>query len=342
MMRFAPIAAALLLLFSFDNPQGLPWRSNSAPSPDVLAGMKIPVLPNFSPARQSPTTPDAKPAKDPSSNSSGAQPSAESQGQVHNVSDTPHKSGPPNSGSLDQPAELALVRFVDGEYAHAVRSLPNGKEGFIMHMEKPFDDSMLHRVVQSHGAAVNPGDTVQITAMKFKKTSIVVLLNGGGNRHGSWRDRLQIGMSGLPVPTSSTSANNNGPETGPAGTTLVLDFGGPIPEMTPDELKAKLAPVLNFAAQRSAAVIWSETLPPAMEKAIEEKRAIVGMTREMVEAAVGKPDKKIRERNANGDETEDWIYGTPPAVTMFVTFIGEKVTNVKEFPKNKTTAVANP
>jgi hypothetical protein len=329
-MRFAPIAIAVFMLLGIDNPQGLPWRANSAPSPDVLAGMKIPVLPSFAPARQTQPAPDAQPTPTSSDNS----PSAQSQGEVKNVNDTSHKSGP-----MDQPAELALVRFVDGEYAHAVRSLPNGKDGFIMHMEKAFDESMLHRVVMSHGAAVNPGDNVQITAMKFKKTSIIVLINGGGNKHGSWLDHMQIGISGLP--TSSSSANNNGPDTtGPAGTTLILDFGGPVPDMTPDELKAKLAPVLNFGQQRSAAVIWSETLPPAMEKAIEEKRAIVGMTREMVEAAVGKPDKKIREKNANGDETEDWIYGTPPAVTMFVTFIGEKVTNVKEFPKNKTTAAA--
>jgi hypothetical protein len=325
-MRTAPIAIALLMLLSLDNPQGLPWRSNSAPSPDALAGIKIPLLPDFSPARQSATSPDPQAAN--------GQSSTQSSGDVKNISDNPQRSGP------NPPAELALVRFVDGEYAHAVRSLPNGKEGFIMHMQKPFDDSMLHRVVQSHGAAVNPGDNVQITAMKFKKTEIIILINGGGNKHTSWRDRLQIGISGLP--TTSASPDNNGVETGPNGTTLVLDFGGPIPDMTPDELKAKLAPVLNFSAQRSAAVIWAETLPPAMEKAIEEKRAIAGMTREMVEAAVGKPDKKIREKNANGDETEDWIYGTPPAVTMFVTFIGEKVTNVKEFPKNKTTVVSNP
>jgi hypothetical protein len=317
-MRNAPIAIALLMLLSLDNPQGLPWRSNSAPSPDALAGIRIPLLPNFSPVQQSQASPDPQPAK--------GQPSTQSQGEVKNVSDNPQKSGPPS--------ELLLVRFVDGEYAHAVRSLPNGKEGFIMHMQKPFDESMLHRVVQSHGAAVNPGDNVQITAMKFKKTEIIVLINGGGNKHTSWRDRLQIGISGLP--TTSASPDNNGPETGPNGTTLVLDFGGPIPDMTPDELKAKLAPVLNFSAQRSAAVIWSETLPPAMEKAIEEKRAIVGMTREMVEAAVGKPEKKIREKNANGDETEDWIYGTPPAVTLFVTFIGENHRRFKsvvsEFP----------
>jgi hypothetical protein len=335
-MRTAPITIALLMLLSLDNPQGLPWRANSAPSPDVLAGMKMPVLPNFAPVRQTQPAPDAKPTTTASDNSPSAQPAQQSQGEVKNVSDTPSKTGP-----MDQPAELALIRFVDGEFAHAVRSLPNGKDGFIMHMDKSFDENMLQRVVQSHGAAVNPGDNVQITAMKFKKSSIIVLIDGGGNKHGGWRDHMQIGISGLP--TASSGANNNGPDTsGPAGTTLILDFGGPIPEMTPDELKAKLAPVLNFGQQRSAAVIWSETLPPAMEKAIEEKRAIVGMTREMVEAAVGKPQKKIREKNADGDETEDWIYGTPPAVTMFVTFIGEKVTSVREFPKNKTTAVANP
>lgn len=337
MMRFAPIAAAFLFLFAADNPQGLPWRPSSAPSPDVLAGMKIPVLPSFGSPQQSQPATELKSANNSSSDPSNAQSAGKSQSEVKNASDTAPKSGPPH-----QPAELALVRYVDGEYAHAVRPLPNGKEGFIMHMQKPFDDSMLHRQVASHGAAVNPGDTVQITALKFKKSTIILLLNGGGNKHGSWRDHIQVGIAGLPAPTSTTSANNNGPEAGTAGSTLILDFGGPIPDMTPDELKAKLAPVLNFSAQRSAAVIWSETLPPAMEKAIEEKRAIVGMTREMVEAAIGKPDKKIRERNANGDETEDWIYGTPPAVTMFVTFIGEKVTNVKEFPKNKTTVTSNP
>jgi hypothetical protein len=338
-MRFAPIAIALLMLLSMDNPQGLPWRSNSAPSPDALAGIKIPLLPNFTAARPSQPSPDAKPAATSGNGQSPAQspsqPAGQSQGDAKNVTDTAHKSGP-----MDHPAELAIVRFVDGEYAHAVRSLPNGKEGFIMHVQKPFDDSMLHRVVQSHGAAVNPGDTVQITDMKFKKNEIIVLINGGGNKHGSWRDRLQIGISGLP--TSSTTPDNNGPDTGPNGTTLILEFDGPIPEMTPDELKAKLAPVLNFSAQRSAAVIWAETLPPAMEKAIEEKRAIVGMTREMVEAAVGKPEKKTREKNANGDEIEDWIYGTPPAVTLFVTFIGEKVSSVREYPKNKSTVVSNP
>jgi hypothetical protein len=70
-----------------------------------------------------------------------------------------------------------------------------------------------------------------------------------------------------------------------------------------------------------------------MKKAIEEKRAVVGMDREMVVAAVGKPERKVRERDDDGNEIEDWIYGEPPGKTMFVRFMGERVTRIKSFPQ---------
>ena len=38
------------------------------------------------------------------------------------------------------------------------------------------------------------------------------------------------------------------------------------------------------------------------------------------------------ERDIDGVETEDWIYGHPPAKTVFVKFTGEKVTSVKQYP----------
>lgn len=315
MIRLASFATALLLLFGADNPPVLPWRTNSAPQPDVLAGARIPILPDFQQDADAPKSQGKNHGND--GGSSGTQ-------DVRNVS---KKDGP-----LDSYSELALVRYVDGEYAHAVKSLPSGKEGLIIHAGKPVSDEMLQRALFSHGAAVNPGDPVQITALQFKKTQIYVLLNGGGKRKTSWRDRIQVGIMGLP--TASVSPDNNGTEPSAAGSTIILDFGGPIPNMTPDEMKQMLAPVLNFSKERSSAVQWSQTLPPEMQKAITEKRAIVGMTREMVEAAIGKPDKKVRERNLDGDETEDWIYGQPPAITVFVTFIGEKVTRVEQFPRD--------
>jgi hypothetical protein len=314
MFRFAPFAAALLLIYSADNPRVLPWRTNTAPSPDVLAGAKIPLLPDFAPPADAQQAPNQN------------LPSKQGTGEAQDVRDIQKGAVP-----LTQPAELALVRYVDGEFAHVVKSLPAGKEGFIMHPLQPFDEKMLHRQLSSHGAAVNPGDSVQITALKFRKNRLVVLLNGGGNK-GSWRDRIQYGISG--IPTASASPNNNGAEATAAGSTLVLDFGGPIPEMTPEQLKGMLAPVLNFSHERSAALLWSQTLPPEMQKAISEKRAVIGMNREMVEAAIGKPDRKVRDRDENGDEREDWIYGQPPAITLFVTFIGDKVTRVDQFPRD--------
>jgi hypothetical protein len=55
------------------------------------------------------------------------------------------------------------------------------------------------------------------------------------------------------------------------------------------------------------------------------------MDQEMVIASMGRAEKKVRERGPDGNETEDWIYGSPPAKTVFVTFEGDTVINVKEF-----------
>ncbi len=89
-----------------------------------------------------------------------------------------------------------------------------------------------------------------------------------------------------------------------------------------------LAGVLDFS-QESATKPWIETIPEKFRQAIEEHRAIAGMNRKMVLAALGRPQNKVRETE-NGVETEDWIYGYPPMVT-FVTFIGDEVVEVQEF-----------
>ncbi len=57
------------------------------------------------------------------------------------------------------------------------------------------------------------------------------------------------------------------------------------------------------------------------------------MDRDEILAAMGRPDRKVRERQEDGTETEDWIYGHPPARTIFVRFAGDKVTQVDQYPK---------
>jgi hypothetical protein len=126
---------------------------------------------------------------------------------------------------------------------------------------------------------------------------------------------------------AQTAVNTN------AGASLYLDFDKPVPNLTPDELKHYLSDFLDFSRQHSAAVQWMETLPPEIQSAIAEKRPAVGMDHEMVLAALGRPDRKVREKELDGSESEDWIYGKPPQKTVFVKFEGDKVTQVEQFPR---------
>jgi hypothetical protein len=115
------------------------------------------------------------------------------------------------------------------------------------------------------------------------------------------------------------------------GATLVMDYPHGVPDMSPDDLKRDLSVMLDFSNQRSATVNWIDTLAPQFQEAIKDERAIVGMDSEMVLAAMGRPEHKVRERDPEGNDTEDWIYGTPPSKTTFVTFLGDTVIRVKQF-----------
>jgi hypothetical protein len=238
--------------------------------------------------------------------------------------------------TLQEDSKLALIRYVSGEFAKAIKALPAGKEGVLVYVGKPLNTEFLDRAVATHGAAVNTGDNVQITKLEFRDHQIVVDLNGGGRGKHHWRDHLQIGISGAPMPTAqSTSTQDQGPpgmQPG-MGSTIFLEFNKPLPDMNPDELKQLLSPFLNFARERSAAVQWFDTLPPEMKKAIQDRKPVVGMDREEVVAAIGKPDHKVRERDSEGNDIEDWIYGQPPSKTVFVRFTGDHVTSIKQFPQ---------
>jgi hypothetical protein len=242
----------------------------------------------------------------------------------------------PKSGPLQETSKLDLIRFVSGEYAKARKPLPGGKEGFILYVDKPVDESMLERAVVNHGAAVNTGDSVQVTKLDFRDRTILVDLNGGGRPKKHWRDHISIGMGGSQVPIGQTSTTQDqgppGVQSG-AGGTLILQFPKGVPDMTPEQLKQLLSPFLDFSKERSASVHWIDTLPPEKKKAITERHAILGMDKDEVVAAMGKPDRKIRERDNNGYDTEDWIYGHPPDKTIFVKFTGERVTSIKQYPQ---------
>ena len=305
---FLRIAIPLSLLFSLyaDLPRVLPLQPAERPRTDAFAPEdRIPLYP-------------AMLASDPQDQ------------------DKPALPAPKRGATLQEISKLTLIRYISGEFAKARKPLPNGKEGFTLYADKPLDQETLNHAVTLHGAAVNTGDNVQITKLEFQQHTIIVDVNGGGRPRKSWRDHLQIGMS-TPMPTTTTTTT--GADQGPPGFqqgrggTIFLQFPKSVPDLTPDDLKALLAPFLDFSKERSASVHWFDTLSPEMKKAITERHAVVGMDRDEVVAAMGKPDRKVRERDAQGNDTEDWIYGHPPDKTVFVHFTGEHVTDVKQYPQ---------
>ncbi len=300
MSYWLALSLAFLLLADADVPRVNSLRPPANPSPSFPSDGEIPLFPN----------------------AASSQDNTQSQGQSQSKTAPPAK-----NATLQENSKLALIRYVSGEFAKAVKPLPAGKEGFHVSVGKPLETEMLDRAVATHGPAVNTGDSVQITKLEFHDHQIIVDVNGGGRGKKHWRDHLQIGMGGGGYPpTQSTSAQDPGPpgmQPG-MGSTIFLEFNKPLPDITPDELKHLLSPFLN---------LWFDTLPPEMKKAIQDRRPVVGMDREELVAAIGKPDRKVRERDSDGNDIEDWIYGQPPSKTVFVRFMGDHVTSIKQFPQ---------
>jgi hypothetical protein len=261
-----------------------------------------------------PGAPDIKPLSDPAS-----QPDLF-------VAIAQHPSNQP--ADLKPESRIEIIRYVSGEFAKAVKPLPGGAKGLRIPIGKTVTDKELQQALRSGGIAASPGDTVQITALEFRSKEIVIQVNGGGKKHYHLRDHLQVGMGGAasPLPQTTDAHPNEG-----NGSTLFLEYGRTIPDMSAEDLMHDLGPFLDFSKEHSAAVNWIDTLPPQFKDAIKDRKAVEGMDHEMVLAALGRPDHKVREHTPEGEQTEDWIYGTPPAKTVFVTFSGDKVIRVKEY-----------
>jgi hypothetical protein len=227
---------------------------------------------------------------------------------------------------LQPQSRLEIVRYVSGEFARVVKPIPGGKKGFKIAVGHKFNEVELRDAIRHEGTVASVGDTVQVTSIDFREKEIIIEINGGGKKHFNLREHLQVGIGGTTAPGTGQS----GPQKAPGGV-LVLDYGRTVPDMSADDLMTDLQNFLSFSKEQSAAVNWVDTLPAIFKDAIKDREAVVGMDHEMVLAALGRPDHKVRERDPDGTETEDWIYGNPPARTTFVTFTGDKVVRVKEF-----------
>ena len=240
-----------------------------------------------------------------------------------------------SSDKLTFDERVELVRGLTAEYATPKQFLPRSKKPLEYEASGTYDKKKWEEIAKQMGPAARTGDQVQITKVTLEDDKILLEINGGLKSGRHWYDHVQVGMGQQTGPVS-------GGEIHPAtGTNIEVLFHKPLAGLTSADVKKMLAPLLDFE-KRSATQLYSESLPPAIQKAIAEKRVLEGMDRDQVLLAVGHPSHKSRETDKDGLEIEDWVYGTPPGKITFVTFNGNKVIKVKEEYAGLGTEAAGP
>jgi hypothetical protein len=226
---------------------------------------------------------------------------------------------------LTGPDRVDIIRGMTAEMAFARKPFPMGKTGLKLDAQSGVitpDGQQLDAIMAGYGPALKAGDRARITDVKFKDKSIIFEINGGPVKKKKWYEHVQVsGMGGTVQPGQPTD------DTNVRGTMVELAFDKFVPDLKPEEVKQLLDPVMNFNA-KSATEAYMDTIPKVAKQAITDHRALVGMNREMVTYAKGRPPQKHREKD--GDvEYEEWIYGTPPQEVEFIRFVGDEVVRIE-------------
>jgi hypothetical protein len=224
---------------------------------------------------------------------------------------------------MDRNARIDIIRGLLKEVGVAKVPLPRGKRGVRIDPQGKLDQADAQKELHNNGMAMQAGTPAEITKIEFKSNQVIFEVNGGGKSGKKWYQHIELDTG-----VSVTPVNQGQPTAAAFGSSITLDYGKALPDLTVPELKKMLSGVLDFE-RHSPTVLYSPNVPPAVKEAIKTHNVIVGMDRDAVLSAKGSPDRRVRETR-NGAEQEDWIYGTPPHV-LFVTFDGDQVTSVKQY-----------
>jgi hypothetical protein len=225
---------------------------------------------------------------------------------------------------LTNEGRMNIIRGMTAELGFARKPFPFGKTGLTLKDGKlinPTEDK-LQEMMMVYGPAVKPGERTRITDVRFKDKSIFFEINGGPQKKKKWYEHIQVGgMGGTVQPGQPTDDTNI------HGSYVELAFDKFVPDATPEQLKQLLDPVINFNA-KSATQAYLDTIPPKAKQAISDHKVLVGMDRDMVTYAKGRPPQKYRDKDG-GTDYEEWIYGAPPQEVEFIRFVGDEVVRVE-------------
>jgi len=212
-----------------------------------------------------------------------------------------------------------LVRTFQADEAFAVRPLPLGTKGVVLHANGPLSPagSAYADELQKFGISSKPGDKVVITKFEVKPDRIIFEFNDGPEKHHHIMQHIQVGGMGGMAPLAQDDGHV------PIGSRMTLVFNKFVPEMTASDVRKLIIPMIDFSL-KTPAEAFADTLPPKLKGAVLNHEVLVGMNREMVLKAVGQPDQKVREMDGQ-TPFEEWIYGQPPHEVQFVRFNGNRV-----------------
>ena len=205
---------------------------------------------------------------------------------------------------MDRDTRIDIIRGLLREVAVTKVPLPRGKRGVRVDAQGKLDHEDAQKELHNNGLAMQAGNPAQITRIEFKSNEIVFELNGGGKSGKKWYQHIEVGMGTETEPISQQQ------QTSAFGSSVTVDYGKSLPNLTIPQLKKILSGVLDFE-RRSPTVLYSPNVTPQVKEAIKNHNVIVGMDRDAVLSAKGAPDRRVREER-NGAEQENWIYGLPP------------------------------
>ncbi|MGB8538043.1 MAG: hypothetical protein WCD57_16595 [Acidobacteriaceae bacterium] len=220
---------------------------------------------------------------------------------------------------LKERTKQQLIRTFQADEAFAVRPLPLGTKGIVLHANGQLtpSGSGYAEELEKYGVSAKPGDRVVITKFEVKPDRIVFEFNDGPEKHHHFLQHIEVGAGGGVAPLAQDDGHV------PVGARMQLVFTKFVPEITASDVRKLIAPMIDFSL-KTPVEAFADTLPPKLKASVLNHEVLVGMNREMVLKAVGQPDQKVRELDGQ-TPFEEWIYGQPPHEVQFVRFNGNRV-----------------
>lgn len=234
------------------------------------------------------------------------------------------------SASLSLPAQISrdakfeILRTVIAEQAAARIALPFGNDGVDIEDSGQVNKDKLSADIKKNGQSIETGKVVTVTEISFDDNKIQIELDGGGKNKKGFLDRIEVGVGSQTTPVTRDDVRKA------KGSKIVLRFAKKVPaDLTPDQLKQMLDPILDFN-KHNFLKTGIDALPPEFQEAVKVKEARIGMDRSTVIMALGRPDKKVREK-VDGIDTEDWIYFQRGLRAQFITFEKDVVMRIRQY-----------